>query len=118
MEFYAFCGAGSSSGKALVYGLNGLGSFPAVGGGGDFSSLLCVQTGSGVQSASYKMSTEGLAQGKGSPNVGLVTLLTLPLPGAVAQSASYKMSTGGLPQGKGSPNVGLSFIQRKNKETT
>ena len=33
--------------------------------GGDFSSLLRVQTGSGVYSASYKMSTGGFPGGKG-----------------------------------------------------
>ena len=33
--------------------------------GGDFSSLLCVQTGPGVNSASYKMSTGAFPGGKG-----------------------------------------------------
>ena len=40
-------GQGSSSGKAFGYGLDGPGSIPGVGGGGDFSSLLRVQTGPG-----------------------------------------------------------------------
>ena len=52
-------GPGGSSGKALGYGLDGPGSIPGVGGGGDFSSLLRVQTGPGVHSTSYKMSTGG-----------------------------------------------------------
>ena len=59
------CGPGSSSGKVLGYGLNDPGSIPGVGGGGDFSSLLCVQTGSEVHSASYKMSTGSFPRGKG-----------------------------------------------------
>ena len=50
-------GPGGASGKALRYGLDGPGSIPGVGGGGDFSSLLRVQTGPGVHSTSYKMST-------------------------------------------------------------
>ena len=52
-------GPGGSSGKALGYGLDGLG----VGGGGDFSSLLRVQTGPGVHSTSYKMSTGEFPRG-------------------------------------------------------
>ena len=56
-------GPGSSSGKALSYGLDGSGSIPGVGGGGDFSSLLRVQTGPEVYSASYKMSTGGFSRG-------------------------------------------------------
>ena len=56
-------GPGSSSGKALVYGLDGPGSIPGVGGGGDFSSLLRAQTGPGVHSSSYKMSTRGFPRG-------------------------------------------------------
>ena len=47
----------SSSGKALGNGLDGPGSIPGGGRGGDFASLLCVQIGPGVHSASYKMST-------------------------------------------------------------
>ena len=50
-------GPGGSSGKALGYGLDDPGSIPDVGGGGDFSSLLHVQTDPGVHSTSYKMST-------------------------------------------------------------
>ena len=49
-------GSGSSSGKKLGYGLHGPGSIPGVG-GAEFSSLLRVQTGPGVHSTSYKMST-------------------------------------------------------------
>ena len=45
--------------KALGYGLDGPGSITDVGGDGDFSSLLHVQTGPGVHSISYKMSTGG-----------------------------------------------------------
>ena len=59
------CGPGSSSGKALVYRLDGPGSIPGVGGGGDFTSLLRVQTGPEVHSASYKMSTGGFPRGRG-----------------------------------------------------
>ena len=40
-------GPGGSSSRALGYGLDGLGSIPGVGGGGNFSSLLCVQGGPG-----------------------------------------------------------------------
>ena len=59
-------GPGSSSGKALDYGLHGPGSMQGIGGGGgDFSSLLRDQTGSGVHSASYKMSTGALPGDKG-----------------------------------------------------
>ena len=54
---YIYCGSGGSSSKALGYELDGPGSIPGVGGGGDFSSLLRVQTGPGVHSTSYKMST-------------------------------------------------------------
>ena len=43
---------GGSSGKALGYGLDGPGSIPGVGGGGDSSSLLRVQTGPEIHSAS------------------------------------------------------------------
>ena len=50
---------GDSSGKALGYGLDGLGSIPS----GDFSSLLRVQTGPGVHSSSYKMSTGEFPRG-------------------------------------------------------
>ena len=57
------CGPGSSSGKALGYGLDGSGSIPGVGGGGNFSSLFLVQTGPEVHSASYKMSTGGFPRG-------------------------------------------------------
>ena len=45
----------SSSGKARFD--------PGCWRGGDFSSLLCVQTGPGVHSASYKMSTGEFPQG-------------------------------------------------------
>ena len=54
---------GSSSVKTIDYRLDSPGSIPGVGGGGDFSSLLRVQTGPGVHSASYKMSTGGLSPG-------------------------------------------------------
>ena len=57
------CGPGSSSGKALGYGLDGPGSILGVGGGGDFYSLVRVQTGPAVHSASYKMSTGGFPLG-------------------------------------------------------
>ena len=40
-------GPGISSSKVLGYGLDGPGSIPGVGGGGDFSSFLRVQTGPG-----------------------------------------------------------------------
>ena len=43
--------------RLLAMGLDGPGSIPGVGGGGDFSSLLSVQTGPGVHSTSYKMSS-------------------------------------------------------------
>ena len=56
-------GLGSSSGKALGYGLDGPGSIPGVGGGADFSSLLRVQTGPEIHAASYKMSTGGFPLG-------------------------------------------------------
>ena len=56
------CGPGSSSGKALGYGLDGLGSFPGVG-GVEIFLLLCIQTGPDVHSASYKMSTGGGGKG-------------------------------------------------------
>ena len=49
--------------------------------GGDFSSLLHVQTGPEVHSASYKMSTGGFPRGSRRPSIGLATL---PLPSAVA----------------------------------
>ena len=55
-------GPGGSSGKALGYGLDSPGSIPGVGGGGDFSSLLRVQTGPGVHSTCYKMSNGGFPQ--------------------------------------------------------
>ena len=58
-----FCGPGGSSGKALGYRLDGPGSIPGVGGGGDFSSPLLVQTGLGVHSTSYKMSTGKFLRG-------------------------------------------------------
>ena len=51
--------------QGLGYGLDGPGSIPGVGGGGDFSSLLRVQTGPEVHSASYKMTTGGFHWGKG-----------------------------------------------------
>ena len=63
MEYENTCGPGGSSGKALSCGLDGPGSIPGVGGGGDFSSLLRVQTGSGVHSTSYKMSTGEFLRG-------------------------------------------------------
>ena len=56
-------GPGGSSGKALGYGLDGPGLIPGVGGGGDFTSLLRVQTGPGVHSISYKMSSGEFLQG-------------------------------------------------------
>ena len=52
-------GPGSSSGKALGYGLDDPGSIPGTEGGGDFSSLLRVQTGPEIHSVSYKMSIGG-----------------------------------------------------------
>ena len=55
------CGPGCSSGKVLDYRLDGMSLIPGVRGGGDFSSLLCVQTGPGIHSTSYKMSTRGLS---------------------------------------------------------
>ena len=39
------------------------GSIPGVGGGGDFSSFVRVQTGPEIHSASYKMSTGGFPRG-------------------------------------------------------
>ena len=53
-----FGGPGSSSGKALGYGLGRPKFDPGCRKGGDFSSLH-VQTGPGVNSTSYKMSTRG-----------------------------------------------------------
>ena len=47
-------GPGGSSGKALGYGLDGPGSIPGVGGGGEFSSLLRVPTDPGVHTTSIK----------------------------------------------------------------
>ena len=44
--------SGHSINNALDYRLDGPGSISGVGGGGDFSSLLRVQTGPGVHSAS------------------------------------------------------------------
>ena len=57
------CGPGSSSSKAFVYGLDGPGLILGVGGGGVFSSILCVRTGPGVCSVSYKMSTMDFPRG-------------------------------------------------------
>ena len=51
--------------RRLTTGLDGPGSIPGVGGGGGFSSLLRVQGGPGVHSASYKMSTGVFPEGKG-----------------------------------------------------
>ena len=51
------CGSGASSGKALGCGLDGSGSIPGVEGGGYFSSHLLVQTGPGVHSTSYIMTS-------------------------------------------------------------
>ena len=61
--YYYKSGPGSSSGTALGYGLDGPGSIPGVGGGGDFSSLLHVKTVPEVHSASYKMNTGGFPRG-------------------------------------------------------
>ena len=44
------CGPGSSNGKTLDYGLDDPGSIPGVGGGGDFTSFLRIQTAPGVHS--------------------------------------------------------------------
>ena len=55
-------GSGSSSGKALDCRLDGPGSIPGVGGGGNFSSLLRFQTDPGVHSDLYKM-RPGLSPG-------------------------------------------------------
>ena len=57
IPIWEYNGPGGSSGKARGYGLDGTGSIPGVGGGGDFTSLLRVQTGPGVHSTSCKMST-------------------------------------------------------------
>ena len=51
--------------NTVGYGLDGMGSILGVGGGGYFSSLLSFQTGPGVHSASYKISTGGCPEGKG-----------------------------------------------------
>ena len=51
------CWPGNSSGKVLDYGPGDPGSILDDEGGGDFSSLLHVQTGPGVHSTSYQMST-------------------------------------------------------------
>ena len=50
-------GPGGSSGKAFSYRLDGPSSIPGVGGMEIFFSLLRVQSGSGVDSTFYKMST-------------------------------------------------------------
>ena len=55
-------GPGGSSGKALSYGLDGSGSIPGV---GEVEIFVRVQTGPGVHSASYKMSTGGFPGGEG-----------------------------------------------------
>ena len=55
------CGPGSSIGKVLGYGLGWHRFNPGCRRGGDFSSLLHVQTGPGIHSASYKMSAGGLS---------------------------------------------------------
>ena len=65
MNIYFSTGPSGSIGKALGYGLHGPGSIPGVGGGGDFSSLLRVQTGPGVHLTSYKMSIRDFPGGKG-----------------------------------------------------
>ena len=61
------CGPGSSSGKALGLRARWPGFHPWCRRSEDFSSLLRVQTGSGVHSTSYKMSTvtENFPGGKG-----------------------------------------------------
>ena len=56
-------GPGGSSGKALSCGLDGPGFDPGCRRGGDFSLLLRVQTGPGVHSPSYKMSTGEFPRG-------------------------------------------------------
>ena len=66
---------------SLGYVLDGPGSIPSAGGGGDFSSLLHVQTGSVVHSTSYKISTGEFPRGYRRPSVWLATL---PHPSAVA----------------------------------
>ena len=74
--------SGSSNSKAFDYGLDGLGSIQCIGGVEIF--LLRVQTGPGVHSASYKISTGGIrgfSRGQRRPSVGLATL---PLPSARA----------------------------------
>ena len=67
MKYIIKCGPGSSSGKALGYGLDGPVSIPGVGGGGDFSSLPRVPVGPGLHSAlsPFKMNTVGFPRGKG-----------------------------------------------------
>ena len=60
---YMGSGPESLSGKALGYEMDGPGSILGVGGSRDFSSLLCVQTGPEVHSASYKMRTGGFPWG-------------------------------------------------------
>ena len=63
------CGPGSSNSKLLGYGFN-----PRCQRGGDFSSLLCVQTGPGVHLASYKNEYWGFLRNKRQPIVGLAAL--------------------------------------------
>ena len=57
-----YCGSGSSSGKALGYGQDNPDLIPGVGGGWGLSSLLRDQTGPGVHSTSYTMSTESFSR--------------------------------------------------------
>ena len=54
----------SQNGKAFGYGLGRPGFDPGCLRGGDSSSLLRVQTGPGVHSASYKMNTGDFPRGK------------------------------------------------------
>ena len=63
MTYINKSGPGGSSGKSLGCGLDGPGSIPGVGGGGDFSSHLPVQTGPGVHSTSYKNEYQGISLG-------------------------------------------------------
>ena len=64
LRFLIMLGVGqvAQAARRLAAGLDGPGSIPGVG-GGDFSSHLRVQTGPGVHSTSYKMSTGEFPRG-------------------------------------------------------
>ena len=64
-EFQNSAKFSSSSGKAIGYGLDGPGSISEVA-GMEIFSLLCLQTGPGIYSASYKMSTGAFPGGNGA----------------------------------------------------